>query len=187
MLSCLFASQNWFRCLRSSPCVFNGCRLRVCYFVLQRLVLRRELVWLWLRNIKGLTLEIKGVRTFTQNFVNFVLLSFLLPIKFFFEVVSTTLGPIQKFIFSLLSLIIFFLLRSPEIVIRVVNSLWQIQRYLLLQFFTLTWSSRWRFLRWLRFVASWATKFAATSQGRFGLLHGDSSLGLRLSHKNGVT
>ena len=143
MLSCLFASQNWFGCLRSSPCFFNGWRLRVCYFVLQSLVLRRELVWLWLRNIKSLTLEIKGIRTFIQNFVNFVLLSFLLPIKFFIEVVSATLGPIQKFICPLLFLLIFFLFRSPEIVIRVVNSLWQVQRYLLLHFLTLTWSFRW--------------------------------------------
>ena len=147
MLSCLFASQNWFGCLRSSPCFFNGCRLRVCYFVLQRKVLRWELIWLWLRNTKSLTLEIKSIRTFIQNFVNFVLLSFLLPIKFFIKVVGATLGPIQKFICPLLFLLIFFLFRSPEIVIRVVNSLWQVQRYLLLHFLTLTWSFRWRFLR----------------------------------------
>lgn len=145
MLSCVLAFQHGFRSLRPLPFLNNW--LRICYFVWQSLILRRELIWLGMVNIESLALKIKGVGTFFQNFVNFVLLSFLFPIKFFIEVVSATLGPIQKFICSLLFLLIFFLFCSPEIVIRVVNSLWQVQRYLLLHFLTLTWSFRWRFLR----------------------------------------
>jgi len=94
VLSGVLASQNGFGCLWSTACFFSNGRLRIGYFVLQGLVLRWKLVCFWLRNIKGFALEIEGVRTFFHNFVDFVLLSFLLTIEFFIEVVSATLSPI---------------------------------------------------------------------------------------------
>jgi hypothetical protein len=96
-------------------------------------------------NIESLALKIKGVGTFFQNFVNFVLLSFLLTIKFFVEVVSSTLGPVQKSVCSLLFLLIFFLLCSPKIVVWMEYSLRQVQRNLLWYLFALALIFHWRF------------------------------------------
>ena len=143
VLSCVLASQHGFRSLRPLPFLNNW--LRICYFVWQSLILRRELIWLGMVNIESLALKIKGVGTFFQNFVNFVLLSFLLTIKFFVEVVSSTLGPVQKSVCSLLFLLIFFLLSSPKIVVWMEYSLRQVQRNLLWYLFALALIFHWRF------------------------------------------
>jgi hypothetical protein len=137
--------------------------------------------------VECLALVIIRIRSFLPNFINFVLLSFLFPIYLFIEVASTTLRPIQKLGLLHSFLFVFFLFLSPEIVVRMVNSLRQVQRNLLRYLFGLALRLFRRSYRWLSFRTSWGTHFALSRRRRFGSLPNDATFDFCFSNDHWIT